>query len=131
MAKNSFGTDFDPFGLNLIPKNFFSWILPLLQVRNCCKLSFSAISRKTNEPNLRKWKKPSFETNFGPFGLNLGLKNFFHIFDLFYMLDIVARYHFIQFQGKLMNQTWENGRKPTVLAQIWSPPLPPPPKNIL
>ena len=46
------------------------------------------------------------------------------------MLDIVARYHFMQFQGKLMNQTWENGRKPTVLAQIW--PFPPPSKkNIL
>ena len=29
------------------------------------------------------------------------------------MLDIVASYHFMQFQGKLMNQTFENGKKPS------------------
>ena len=27
------------------------------------------------------------------------------------MLDIVASYYCMQFQGKLMNQTWENGEK--------------------
>ena len=35
----------------------FSWILPLLDIRNCCKLSLFTISRKTNEPNLRKLQK--------------------------------------------------------------------------
>ena len=39
------------------PKFFFLWILPLLDVNHCCKLSLYAISRKTNEPNLRKWQK--------------------------------------------------------------------------
>ena len=29
------------------------------------------------------------------------------------MLDIVANYHCVQFQGKLMNQTSENGKKPS------------------
>ena len=29
------------------------------------------------------------------------------------MLDIVASYQCMQFQGKLMNQTWENGKKPS------------------
>ena len=45
-AKNppSFCLDFCPFGLNLGPPNFFWWILSLLDV----------ISRKTNEPTLRK-----------------------------------------------------------------------------
>ena len=38
------------------PENF-SWVLPLLVVRQCSKLSSSAISRKTNESNLRKWQK--------------------------------------------------------------------------
>ena len=39
----------------------FSLVLPLLDVRNCCKLSLYAISWKTNESNLIKWlKKPSF-----------------------------------------------------------------------
>ena len=27
------------------------------------------------------------------------------------MLDIVTSYHCMQFQGKLMNQTWENDKK--------------------
>ena len=45
------------------------------------------------------------------------------------MLNIVASYHCVQFQGKLMNQTWNNGKKPVSgpilapLAQI-CPPLP-------
>ena len=29
------------------------------------------------------------------------------------MLDIVASYHCMQFQGQLTNQTWENGKKPS------------------
>ena len=66
----SFGPDFDPFGPNLGSKFFFWWILPLLNVRHCSKLSLYAISRKTNEPNLRKWQKnpPSFWPDFGHFG---------------------------------------------------------------
>ena len=43
-------------GPNLGP-NFFSLVLPLLEVRHCCKLSLYALSRKTIEPNLRKWQK--------------------------------------------------------------------------
>ena len=44
------------------------------------------------------------------------------------MLDIVASYCCMQFQGKLTNQTWENSKKPSskpdfglFLAQILSP----------
>ena len=44
------------------------------------------------------------------------------------MLDIFGSYHCMQPQEKLMNQTWENGRKKLVLgqilvslAQIWAP----------
>ena len=29
------------------------------------------------------------------------------------MLDVIASYHCMQFQGKLMNQTWENGKIPS------------------
>ena len=36
---------------------FYSWILPLLHVIHHWKLSLYATSRKTNDPNLRKWKK--------------------------------------------------------------------------
>ena len=57
--KPSFRPGFRSFVLNLPPPppQFFSWVLPLLNVRHYCKLSFYAISRKTNEPNLRKWQQ--------------------------------------------------------------------------
>ena len=45
------------FKPNLGPQNFFSRVLPLLIVRQCSKLSSYAISRKINEPNLKKWQK--------------------------------------------------------------------------
>ena len=54
------------------PKNFFSWILSLLDVRHCCKLSAYVISGKTKEQYLRKWQRPSFGSNFGPLGPNSG-----------------------------------------------------------
>ena len=31
--------------------HFFSWVLPLLDVKHCRKLSLCAISRKTYDPN--------------------------------------------------------------------------------
>ena len=50
-------------------------------------------------------KKPSFWTDFSPFGSNVGKKRFF------YMLGIVPSYHCMQFQRQLINQIWENGKK--------------------
>ena len=47
----------------------------------------------------------------GPILAPLGLKKNFRGFYLNQMLDIVASYHCIQFQRKLMNQTWENSQK--------------------
>ena len=54
--KTTFPPDFAPSAI-LGPQNFFSWILLLLDGRHCCKLALYAISRKTNEPNLRKLQK--------------------------------------------------------------------------
>ena len=50
-------------------------------------------------------KKTSFGPDIVPFGLNLGPRIFFYGFYLKQMLDITARYHCIQFEEKLMNQT--------------------------
>ena len=73
----NFGPNFGTFVPNL-GFNFFLWILPLLDVTTCCKLLLYAISRETNEPNLKKWqKKTSFGPNFGTFGPNLIPKIFF------------------------------------------------------
>ena len=56
MTKNLVsGPILDPLVQIRVP--FFSWILSLLDIRHCCKLSLYAISRKTNEANMRKWKK--------------------------------------------------------------------------
>ena len=51
------------------------------------------------------------------------------------MLDIVASYHCMQFQGKLMKQTWENRKKSSFgtdfdpLTPKFDPPPPPPNKK--
>ena len=41
------------------PTKFFVWILPLLDVRHCCKLLLHAISRKSNKLE-KMTKKPTF-----------------------------------------------------------------------
>ena len=72
MAKNLIsGQILAPLALIWVPK-FFSRILPLLDVRHCCKLKFYSISMKTNKSNLRKWKKTSFGPDFGTFDPNSG-----------------------------------------------------------
>ena len=57
-------------------------------------------------------------TRFGP-----NLAQFFFRFYLYYMLCITASYHCTQFQGKPMNQTWENGKKNWFQPRFW-PNLP-------
>ena len=42
------------------PQNFFSLVLPPLDVTYCCNLSLYAIARKTHDLNLTKWQKTSF-----------------------------------------------------------------------
>ena len=34
------------------------------------------------------------------------------------MLEVVASYHCMEFQGKLMNQTWENDKKKLISGPI-------------
>ena len=74
--KPNFGSYFGSFDLNLGPRIFFSWCLPLLDVRNCCKISLHSISRKTYDPNSRKWQKISFWTRFRPAELTFGCQFF-------------------------------------------------------
>ena len=59
-TKTNFGLDFGPFGPNLGLKNVFLWVLPLLDVRHCHKLSLYAILGKTHNPNSTKWRNTSF-----------------------------------------------------------------------
>ena len=64
-------------------------------------------------------KKTSFGTDFDPFDLNLGPQNFFYGFYRNCLLDIIESYHCVQFQEKLINQTGENGWKPSFGPQFW------------
>ena len=68
--KTGFRPDFGSFGSNLGPKNFFD-------VRHCCKLSLYAISRKTNEPSLRKQQKNQFCGDFGLYQPKFGPQKYF------------------------------------------------------
>ena len=95
----------DKFGSS----KFFSWILFLLHVRHCCKLSCMQYQGKLMNQTWENCKKTSFRTDFGPFGPNLDLK-IFHKFYLDYVVGIIASYHCMYFQEELMNQTWENGK---------------------
>ena len=70
---------------------------------------------KTNKPNLRNGKKTNFGSNFDP---NLATY-FFWILPLpDVILDILASYHRIQFQGKCMIQTQKNDKKPHVGSDL-------------
>ena len=65
-----------------VPRNFSSWVLPLLVVRQCYKLSSYGISRKTNGQTLKNDKKPNFGSDFGPFGPNLGHQIFLQVLPI-------------------------------------------------
>ena len=107
--KPSSGPNFDPF--DKFGSQFFFlllWILPLLEIGHCCKLSLYAISRKTNEPTWENGKKQSFEPDFSPFDPNSDPQSFFFKNWLRRSLDIMVSYHHVQYQKKLMAQSWEN-----------------------
>ena len=65
------------FRPNLGSPKFFPWVLPLLVVRQCSKLSSNAIIKESYWTKLEKIKKTKFGPNFGLFGPNLGPKTFF------------------------------------------------------
>ena len=75
--KTQFQNQFWSFWPKFGPNIFFSWIFLLLHNRHCCKLSLHAISRKINEPNLRKWQKTYFQDRFWLLWPKFGPRNFF------------------------------------------------------
>ena len=104
----SFGPNFAPFWSKLGHQKYFWQALPPLHVRHCCQLLSYTKSRTTKDPNLRKWEKPSFGTNFGLFGPNLGHQLFYKKFCLRQLLDIMVSYHHVQYQKKIIIQFRKN-----------------------
>ena len=75
--KPNFMPNFGPSGPNLGSQKKFSWVLPLLIVRHCSKLSYYAISWKANKPNFWKWWKTLFWAQFWPVWPKFGPSIFF------------------------------------------------------
>ena len=114
-------------GLILTPshKEIFSWVLPLLVVRNCSKLSSYAISTKTTEPNFRRWQKKLI---LGPI-----LASLTQIWAAkFFFVDFTSASIYILFQAIILCNLKENlltklakMAKNLILgptaAQIWTP----------
>ena len=69
------------------PQIYFSWELPLLDVRNCFKLSKYAVSKKPNKTILKNGKKNSFWFFWSKFGPKI----FFHRYYLYYDFHAISR----------------------------------------
>ena len=69
--------------------------------------SFTRVYHFTSN-KITKYRHKKLRKTFDP---NLGPKSFFSWFYLCHILYIVASYYCMQFQGKLMNHTWENSKK--------------------
>ena len=107
--KLNFGPDLGPFWPKYRLQKLFSWVLPLLDVIHCCKLSLYAMKRKTNKQTWKNGKKSSFGPDFGLFGPNSSYQFFFFSrIWLFQSLDIIVSYHHVQYQKNLMIQSREN-----------------------
>ena len=86
----------------------FSWFLSLLDVRHCRKLSLYAFSRKTYDSNSIKRQETLFWAWLSAVGPKFGLPTSFSKYWLWQLLDIMVSYYHIQYQKKLMIQSWEN-----------------------
>ena len=82
--------------------------------QTCPKLQSCAISRKLFDENSTKGLKNLISLS--------PLPPFFFQFYLYQQLDIVPSYHPLQFKGKLINQTLENGKK-TNFRPKFGPPV--------
>ena len=88
-----FCTRFRNFWPKFGPLKLFSSTLYLLDVRHCCKLSSYAISRKTNEPSLKRQQKTQFWVQFRPIQPKFGLPFFFFFFFFKILAQSVTRYN--------------------------------------
>ena len=91
------------------PQKLFGGILPLLDVRHCCKLSLYTISRKTNEPILRKWQKTLILGSILPHSPQIRAANFFFK----NLASLVTRYH-----GQLSSCTISDKTNDPILRKL-------------
>ena len=91
------------FGLNLVPK-FFLWVLPLVNIvasYHCMQFQVKLINQTWENGK----KKLSFRNHFGPLAqIRQKKKKDFGVLYIYLTLDIIANYHCMQFQGKLITK---------------------------
>ena len=121
MAKNLISSSIWACLAEICAPKVFSWILLLIDIRYCRKLSSYSVSRKTYDPNSTKWGKTllwAWFTHVGPTLVPpfLFFKN---------MVSSVTRYHgqlssckisenkqkkaMIQYWKKLLTKGWKDG----------------------
>ena len=103
-----------------VSKNFFyGFYLYSMLVINASYHCMQFQGKRMNQTRENDWK-PSFSLDFDPIWHKFDPPIFLCGVYLNYMLYILASFHCMQFQGKLMNQTWENGKKPSLgLGSLW------------
>ena len=86
-----------------------------------CKLPLYVISRKTNEPNMKKWqKKTSFMPDLGPCWPKFGLHMFFFRRFYLYLIYIFQAILILNFKENKLNKL-EKMAKNLVLVPILTP----------
>ena len=73
---------------------------------------FMQFQEKQMNQTWENGEKPNFRPHFDSFGPSLSSWSFFREFYHSQILDIIASYNSMQFQGKLMIQTQENDKEP-------------------
>ena len=107
VEKPNFGPDFGLFGPKLSPENFFVGFTS----KRCKILSQAIIVCNLKEnlwSKLKRMTKTSFWAWFRPVGPKFGPPIFFSKIWRRQLLDIMVSYHHVQYQKKLMIQSWSN-----------------------
>ena len=123
--ENTTKTNFRPdFGPNLSLQNFFHGFY--LKSYIVLSYHFMQFPGKLMNQTWENGKKSKFGPNLGLLWPKFGLPNCFWWILLIgrhflkpssyeiYMLDIVSSYHYMQYQEKTMNQTWQNSEIPNL-----------------
>ena len=102
--KPSSGNNFAPFGPKFLFHEFYIYYMwDIVESYHCMQFQGKLINQIWENS-----KKPSFGPDFGPFDPNLGHQFLFSKIWLRLSLDVMVSYHHVQYQKKLMVQSWEN-----------------------
>ena len=115
--KPNFGLNFGSFGQNLGPKYFFLWVVPLLDVRHCCKLSYMQFQVKLMNQTWENDKKNLVSGTILACLTQVRTANFFWSkIWLYQSLHIIVSYHHVQYHGILWRINGRTDRRRRVIS---------------